>query len=529
MPENRPTTETALRPAADWHQLQRVALLGTRQSPDELPAVPGFVLPANAPDHREKQALLTAGVLSAIRKAGYQPPVAAAPLTAPAAPETQETLGVSGAQLLQQLLEGQYPELLPEFLVALADHQRRVPHQLLVMLLEHARTRPALHRPAAAVLGQRGAWLAAQNPAWQTFLAASEQATEETAWETGTIGQRTIYLENLRRREPAHARELLAAVLPQEPAKHQAQLLATLPEGLSADDTPLLTQYLAAKSKEVRQTVLPLLVRLPGSAVLARLWPRAEPLLQLKRNLLSKKLLVELPATDWDKTWLLDGIEQKDSRFPGEKAALLGQLLALIPPQRWADHWNLSPAKLIDLAADTEWAELLLTAWAEAAVLHQDIEWAGALLAWLYAQPHKKAPNLPVARLAAVLPPTQLTELVLPLLNATPHFSTDAPWQHLLQLVPAPWPEALTRRVVELLRRALRQPTELYRIQYAASQLLEHMARVVPAAQYNLCAEPLQPLLQDVPYLHNSLARLLNTLHFRQQLQEALHEPPAPS
>ncbi|MDU0372816.1 DUF5691 domain-containing protein [Hymenobacter endophyticus] len=528
MPDNLATPETALRPAADWQRLQRVVLLGTRQSPDELPAVPGFTLPADAPDHREKQALLTAGVLSTIRKAGYQPAVATASATAPAAPETQDALGVSGAQLLQQLLDGQYPELLPEFLVALAENQRRVPHQLLVMLLEHARTRSQLHRPAAAVLGQRGAWLAAQNPAWQTFLAASEQATEETAWETGTIGQRTLCLETLRRREPTHARELLAAVLPQEPARHQAQLLDTLQEQLSAADAPLLTHYLAAKSKEVRQTVLPLLVRLPGSPLLERLWQRAEPLMQLKRSLLSKKLLVELPATDWDKTWLLEGIEQKDSRFPGEKAALLGQLLALIPPQRWAKHWNLTPAKIIELAADTEWTELLLTAWSEAAVLHQDIAWAGALLEWLHAQPRKKAPNLPVARLAAALPPAQLTALVLPLLNATPHFSTDAPWQHLLQLVPAPWPETLTRRVVELLRRALRQPTELYRIQYAASQLLEHMARVVPAAQYNLCAEPLQPLLQDVPYLHNSLARLLNTLHFRQQLAEALHEPPAP-
>ena len=529
MSDNQLPPETTLRPAADWQRLQRVALLGTRQSPDELPAVPNFTLPDNTPDHRDKQALLTAGVLSTIRKAGYQPAATAATAateTAVAAPETQDSLGPNGTQLLQQLLDGEYPDLLPEFLTALADNQRRVPVQLLVMLLEYARTRPALHRAAAAVLGQRGAWLATQNPDWQAMLAASEQATEETAWETGTIGQRALYLEALRRREPAHARELLAAVLPQEPAKHQAQLLATLRHQLSTHDAPLLTQYLAAKSKEVRQTVLPLLVRLPDSPLLERLWQRAELLVRFKSSLLSKKLLVELPASDWDKTWLLDGIEQKDNRFQGEKAALLGQLLALIPPQHWAEHWNLTPAKILALAADTEWAELLLMAWSEAAVLHQAATWAGALLAWLHAQPHKKAPALPVARLAAVLPPAQLTELVLPLLKATPPFSTDAPWLSLLQLVPAPWPEALTRRVVELLRRALKQPTELYRIQYAASQLLDYMARVVPAAQYSLCAEPLQPLLQDVPYLHNSLARLLNTLHFRQQLQEALHEPP---
>ncbi|WBA43202.1 DUF5691 domain-containing protein [Hymenobacter canadensis] len=523
MPES-PTSSPTLRPAADWQRLLRVALLGTRQSPDELPAVPGFALPDPTPEHREKHALLTAGVLSTIRKAGYQPIVAAASLAAVAPPETQADLGPNGTQLLQQLLEGQYPELLPEFLSALADNQRRAPHQLLVLLLEHARSRPALHRAAAAVLGQRGAWLAAQNPAWQALLAASEQATEETAWETGTIGQRALYLEALRRREPAHARELLAAVLPQEPARHQAQLLATLQSQLSSDDTPLLEQYLTAKSKEVRQTVMPLLVRLPDAPLVEQLWQRAEPLVRLKTGLLSKKLLVELPATDWDKTWLLDGIEQKDGRFQGEKAAVLGQLLSLIPPRRWADHWHLTPAKILDRAADTEWAALLLTAWAEAAVLHQDATWAEALLEWFYEQPRKQLSTLPTAGLAQLLPPGRLTSVVLPLLNATPHLHPEVRWLPLLQLVPAPWPEHLTHRVVEVLRDTLSKPAELYRIQYAAGQLLEYMARVVPAAQYRLCAEPLQPLLQDVPYLHNSVVRLLNTLHFRQQLAEVLLE-----
>jgi len=528
MPTTPPTPETALRPGADWQRLLHVALLGTRQSTDPLPTLSGFALP-ETPDHREKQALLTAGVLTAVRKAGYQPPmVAPATLLPPVAtPETQAALGPSGAQLLQQLLDGQYPELLPEFLATLAEHQRRVPHHLLVRLLDYARARPTLHRPTAAVLGQRGAWLAAQNPAWQTLLAASEQLPDDTAtWETGTIRQRILYLEVQRRHNPAHARELLAAMLPQEPAKHQAQLLETLQEQLSTDDMPLLEQYLASRSKEVRQTVLPLLVRLPGNALQERLWQRAEPLARLKSSLLSKKLLVELPTTEWDKTWLSDGIEQKDSRFQGEKAALLGQVLALLPPQRWATHWNLSPGKILDLAADTEWATLLLTAWAEAAIVHQATAWATALLEWWYERPRKHPATLPVANLARLLSPARLTELVLPLLNAAPHFSTDVRWLPLLQLVPAPWPEHLTRRVVEVLRDALRKPAELYRIQYVASQLLDHMARVVPAAQYALCAEPLQPLLQDAPYLHNSLARLLNTLHFRQQLAEALHEPP---
>ncbi|MBX0289535.1 hypothetical protein K3G63_03750 [Hymenobacter sp. HSC-4F20] len=517
-----------LRPEADWQQLMRVALLGTRQSPDALPTVPGLPpAPATGEAHREKHLLLTAGALALIRKAGYQPAPSTAPAVPPAPAEMQVALGPNGAQALRVLLEGQYVELLPDFLAAMAEHQRRVPHPQLVHLLEYVRTRPALHPAATAVLGQRGNWLAAQNPDWQPLLAASIQA-DEGIWETGSLRQRVLYLENLRRHHPTQARELLTAVLPQEPAKNQAALLATLGENASPDDAALLEQYLASKSKEVRQTVLPLLARLSTSTLPERLWQRAEPLVHLKKTLLNKKLLVELPATEWDKTWLMDGIEQRDARFQGEKTALLGQMLALLPPRRWEAHWNLLPARILELAAATEWAALLCTSWAEAAILHHDAEWANALLRWLFELPRKQPFPLPIVGLVRQLPPQQLLDLVLPLLEAAPEFGPEVRWLPLLQLIPAPWPERLTRRVVEVLRAALSRPERLHRIQYAASQLLEHMGRVVPAAQYDLCAQPLQPLLQDVPYLHNSLARLLNTLHFRRQLDEALNEPPGP-
>ncbi|RPD45901.1 hypothetical protein DNI29_17285 [Hymenobacter sediminis] len=531
MPNSQaPTPDLAanpLRPGADWQQLVRVALLGTRQSPDALPTVPGLPAgPETDEASREKHLLQAAGALSLIRKAGYLPASSAGPAVPVAPAETQATLGPNGAQALNVLLEGQYADLLPDFLTALAEHQRRVPHPQLVYLLEHARTRPALQPATAAVLGQRGQWLAAQNPAWAPILAASTLPQSETVWETGTLPQRVSYLTSLRRQQPEQARELLAATLPQEPAKTQAALLATLRENASAADAELLGQYLGSKSKEVRQTVLPQLARLSGNPLPERLWQRAEPLVQLKKGLLNKKLMVELPTTDWDKTWLLDGIEQRDARFQGEKAALLGQLLALIPPQLWAKQWDLTAPKILELVAGTEWAALLLTAWAEATLLHQDTEWATALLHWR--QPRKNPVPLPLEGLARLLTPRQMAELVLPQLSATSYFGPDAHWLPLLMLVPGPWPERLTSRVVELLREALSHPERLYRIQYATSQLLEHMARVVPATQYDLCAQPLQPLLQDVPYLHNSLARLLNTLHFRQQLDAALEEPPGP-
>ncbi|TGE28557.1 DUF5691 domain-containing protein [Hymenobacter metallicola] len=513
-----------------WGQLTRIALLGTSQTPEPVPALPGLGTPDQpvAGGERERQVLLVGGALALVRKAGYQPPIGPAAVLSPSPPpstEVQTTLGPGGRQYLHLLLEGTHADLLPEYLQQLGQHGRRVPAELLVSLLEYVRSRPELHAVAGPVLGERGRWLAALNPQWQPLLAALPDSADETVWETGTPRQRSRWLAELRRTDPARARELLAAALPQEPAKNQAQLLEVLAENLGPDDEALLLQYLASKSKEVRQTVLPLLGRLPGSALAQRLWLRTAPLLTLKRTLLSKKLVVTLPEA-WDKSWLADGIEQKDGRFEGEKAAWLGQLLALLPPQRWAAHWNLKPAGILDLAAGTEWVKVLLPAWAEAAILHQDAAWATALLEWYYEQPRQQPPALPLPALAHLLTPARLTELVLPLLNATPQLAPGVSWLPLLQLVPAPWPAPLTRRVVELLADSLRRPEQLHRLYYPASQLLDYMTRTVPAAQYELCAASLQPLLGTVSYLHSSLNRLLDTLHFRQQLAATLTEPP---
>jgi hypothetical protein len=375
-------------------------------------------------------------------------------------------------------------------------------------------------------LGQRGTWLAMQHPGWQPILAAAAVTPDPTKWETGSAAERVTFLYLLRATAPDQARELLAATLPQEPAKNQQQLLQTLDVGLSGADVPLLEQYLTSKNKDVRQVVRPLLAKAPGNELVERVWQRAEPLVRLKSSLLSKKLLVELPDQPWDKVWLADGLEQHDARFQGDRATLLGQMLALIPPQRWTTHFNLTTSKLLELAADTEWGTLLISGWAEAAILHKDDQWAAALLEWFYEKPRKLPPLQSLGGLVWQLSSAQFTHLLLPLLAAAPNFSPEVRWLPLLLQGYGPWPESVTRRVIEVLLESLGRPEQLHRLHYAASQLFEHMARAVPANQYVLCARGLEPLLHDVPYIHNSLTRLLSTLHFRQQLAEALTEPP---
>ncbi|RTQ45593.1 hypothetical protein EJV47_24170 [Hymenobacter gummosus] len=507
-----------------WPQLLRLALLGTRQGSGPVPALPELPAPPDAP--AEAQLLHAAGALGLMRKAGYLAPTVTAAAPAPAGPETLPALGKTGTDALRQLLDGQYPELLPGYLQALARHGRRVPHRLLVALLELAATRPELREPAAAVLGTRGAWLAALNPAWTALLAAS--AADAASWDTGTPAQRRDYLAALLRRDPARARELLAAALPQEPARNQAVLLAALQQPNPADEA-LLTPYLASKSKEVRRAVVPLLARLPCSALAERLWQRAQPYLNLKTPLLgADKLEVTLPEA-WDAGWLADGIEQKDARYTGEKAAWLGQLLALVPPQRWAAHWQVGPDKLLQLAAAGEWSDLLLGAWREALHLHRAADWALAYLGLQLANP--KVVLLPAEVVTELLPPTEVHALLLRELPNQPRLGQpEAAWEPLLLTAPGPWPAALTERALRLIENTLTVSgtAPRYSLHYRLQALLRHMQGAVPPEQYARCAEVLNALREVEPSLNYAFNHLLDALQFREQLAGTFTEPPAP-
>ncbi|GGF07488.1 DUF5691 domain-containing protein [Hymenobacter cavernae] len=511
-------------PQTDWQQLLRVALLGTRQSGEAIPSFPDLPVPAP----REEQVLLAAGSFALVRKAGFKAPVAAPFETQLALAETAPTLGPNGQDALQQLLMERYPALLSDYLGSLAQVGRRVPHRLLVPLLTYVRTRSELHAPAAAVLGERGRWLARLNPEWQPVLAASD-APDLEAWETGTLSQRQNYLQALRRQNPDQARELLVATLPQEPAKTHVALLATLGSTLSAADAPLLEQYLGSKSKEVRQTVAPLLARTPSNTLVERLWQRALPHLELKKPLLGRnKVEVSLPTT-WSAEWQADGIEQKDSRFAGEKTAWLGQMLALIPPERWTAHWDISPTDLLTLAANSEWASELLSAWKQALLLHRSAAWA---LAYLGLQlTHDNAPPLTGAETTQIASLAEVTQLLLAHLPRHPRFTQpEARWESLLLNLPGPWPEALTIKALEIIENTLTvaPSSQQYLLTYRLTQLLRHMQLVVPPTHYSLCANALRDLGQLVPSINNAAEQFLSALYFRQQLHQTLTEPLAP-
>ena len=518
--------------AADWPaislpapaQLLRIALLGTRQSGETISAIPTGHTPSDGP---EQQLLLAAGTLALMRKAGFLAPATTAAPPAPAPAETDEPLGPLGTECFRALLaSNRYVAFRTNYWEQMEKHQRLVPPALLVDALNSADLRLHLPGSLSAILGERGRWLARQNPAWQPVLVQVHPSQDLATWETGSLHDRRFFIQRLHETDPDQARQLLAAALPTERAATQAALLAELEHRVTAADEPLLATYLGAKSKEVRQTVVPLLVRLPHSALVEQLWQRAAPLLTLKRPLIGRnKLEVALPE-NWNKTWLADGIEQKDDRFEGgERAGWLGQLLTLLPPGRWAAQLQVSAEELLTLAEASEWSQLLLRAWSRAACLHQDKAFAAPLLLRHVAQPnllfHEQAKHL-----TWVLSEEEKIALLrgmLPFKNkGTPFALPD-----FLGYIFAPWPADIVGAALECIAQVLApMVTNPYGDPHQRlSTLLYRLASYVPLPLAAQCTAALCPVGETHPMVAPLIEQFIDSLQFRQQLTASLTEP----
>ncbi len=511
-----------------FSQLLRIALLGTRQSGESVPLLPGL---ATLTDSPEQQVLLAAGTLALMQKAGFQPPKATQESPSPALADTWQPLGPLGADSFRTLLaSNQYAAFRTDYWQQLAQHQRLVPPPLLVAALNSESFRQ--YSPGnLALLGERGRWLAQQNPDWHAVLAPQLPAEDLGVWETGTLAQRKRFIGQLRQTDELLARQLLGAALPAEPAATQAALLGELALTVEAADAALLTSYLSSKSKEVRQTVVPLLVRLPQSELLERLWQRAVPLLGLKRPLLGRnKMLVELPE-GWDKSWQADGIEQKTTSIEGggERAGWLGQLLSLLPPSRWTAHLGVSAEELLDLTAESEWHTLLLRAWSRAAYLHQDKAFAAPLLLRHFTQPNLLAQQQVTHLMSLLREEEKLALLRSQLPPRTSELPSFLP--EFLTYVSAPWPAdvvqaALRFNATVLAPAAAYQYTEPYQ-RFAA--LLARLASGLPNDQFSACTAVLEPLAVTYPPVATLVEQFLESVRFRQQLTASLTEPSTPS
>lgn len=365
---------------SDWQQVISAALVGTARQPFVVPAAThqlGNLLSQLKERSTEATLLLTAAAVTLYQRAGWQPEKYAGVTVEPCDRDDLPRCSPHAAYFLQQMLQGQCPQVLPEWCVIAAKHQQRVPERDLPELLDLGRQQSHLRPAILPILGQRGRWLAAQNPDWSYAV----EVMTETDWETSHSAARSLYLKERRSQNPDRARELLQTTWSQESASDRAKFLKTFDIGLSMADEPFLEEALSDRSKDVRRIAAEQLANLPHSRLSQRMSQRLEALLSLKvaaGRTFDFKL--ELPKA-CDAEMQRDGIELKPRSGVGERAWWLLQIIKATPLQFWEQFGKIDAREWLKIAQINEWKTVILEGWKIAAQNQRNYQWAQAFLA----------------------------------------------------------------------------------------------------------------------------------------------------
>lgn len=487
-----------------WQQLMKSAVLGSERSPAlavaaESESQLGNLLAQLKPKPGNPEAgllsmasmvstyercglLLEAGAGSTGAESMLAASTAAGSMMAACEPDILPRCPPTSTSYLRRILGGEYLFLLPEFLRALQVAGRRLPEELLPDVLDSLKqgfARSNQQRPDQemrialnAVIGRRGHWLAALNPEWSFFGAAIAPAD----WETSNRASRTELLRQLRQQKdnPEQALSLVQSTWSTDAPEDRIAFIGEFEQGLSQQDEAFLEAALDDRRKEVRQKAAEMLMRMPESALVHRVWQRLSPRVRLQTasGLKLKKLLgkaaIELDLPErWEDSMQHDAIEEKPPQGMGEKAWWLQQMVRAIPPDRWESHFHLSPEKCVAAFADSEFGNALLPAIAESALRHRDARWAKPLVGTAIARSKdvgvgavSAASGGSLAKLletVVALDEPDRDATIIKLLDQHGQAPEAALGLRLLHSCPGPWSEPLARSLLNLLRSIIKQ------------------------------------------------------------------------
>jgi hypothetical protein len=450
----------------------------------------------------ERALLSSVAALAVRRLAGWAPPRSALPAGVPCPAEERRTVASAAALRLDAMLGGDHAELLPEWLALAGAGGLVVPPRLLPALLAHAESHAQVREAVLEVIGRRGRWLAARVPGW-AFAALGDL---EAAFETGTRTARTAALRELRRQDPAAALDRLAASWPAESGEDRAALVGCLDVGLGPADEAFLEAATGDGRKEVRQTALTFLARLPDSRLVRRMRERVEPMVVYRRGLLGGKLQVAPPERCGPEL-VADGVEPKPPQGIGEQAWWLSQMLGLVPPRTW-------PVEAAGAAAGGDWTAALLRGWALGAARFRDARWAAALVLLWVGTPDKRRSSLwfDPGDILESLEPRDHDDILVRVLaqSAADGAALAANRGHR-------WGEGLTRALLRELPGLARSPQKVHVAASAAFVVGRCGDTSVLAEAERLAATP-----TGIPLLDRALADAADTLNWRALMAKEL-------
>jgi len=370
-----------------WEKMTNVAIAGLARQ--ELPVIEGDDAIAQlcagimATGEKPAQLLSIAGALQLYQTVGARPPHDSTPAPGPAAVETKSYCSFQVMRLLEiALTKYDFYEILPEITSQIQQNNLVVMPNMLPVILNAMVKSPERLETLLPIIGERGIWLARQNPAWQKILLSVSEEFCREKWDTGTPAERTAALQYLRGIDPAGARALLEEVMRAEAPDTLNAFIWALAINLSLDDEPLLESLLDDKRKSVRRMTASVLDRLPGSAYQQRMIERlnrfikitpAQPATLIPPRLKQDVKIEVITPTEYDKTWSRDAIEFKKDCY--DQSDCVRAMIMAAPLSYWENLGQCGPAELISCLDSESLNYVVLEAWYMAAHMQMNATW----------------------------------------------------------------------------------------------------------------------------------------------------------
>lgn len=431
-----------------WKQLVKIALLGTERSTLTTKMQEALTAKGITTDQEITKTVLEAVAYYApLQKAGWQPKEWKGDLLTPSKEVNQQVCSNKSRQHLTTILE-KYPKLIPEFIEGMQIHNKCIPPELLPALFEKALKDETLWSQLENSIGERGKWLLPLNPAWDKLR--SNYSVDE--WALGSRTLRLALLKKSRRANPEEGLALLQSTWETDGVKEKAPLLKVLSIGLSMEDESFLEDCLNFPRKEIRKIARDLLIQLSACQLHQRIQTELAKLVTFVKK--EETIILSLPEAD-NKALKRDGIDPKKKGASSKvEVNMLAQMMAIVAPSFWEEHFTANPAQIIKLFANSDRSLFLVNAIIKAITLHQSREWIEAMVHFWYStylQENWQA--LEMKPIFKAFPNDLFNELVYKKLQATNVMPDEhAPLMLLLQLDHQKWSKPVSLIVMQRLQ-----------------------------------------------------------------------------
>lgn len=369
-----------------WDSMIHTAMMGTDKMPAGPPVLPADLAEAaalidgNSAIDREEKFLQLISIAFNYRQSGLLAMQKEIAMT-PAPEEEKPYCNEAATNALKDILGEENMPLLKLWLWHCDRTQQIAEAGVVPLLLSAGMQQKKLQLLIASCCGRRGEWLSRFNEAWNF---SSAQSYDEI-WQTGSAEQRNEVLHEVRKIDPAKAREWLQQTWSQEDAATKQAFLELFVEDLGEGDIDFLESLAGEKSRKVREQALDMLKMIPASPIVLQYQDLLAKAVVYKKEksllgMVSKNVLQFNLPTIPDAIFK-SGIEKLSSqKNVSDDTHILYQLISYTPPPFWEKHLASTPAEIIGLFKKTAQGKQLSPALALAVARFRDKNWATVVI-----------------------------------------------------------------------------------------------------------------------------------------------------